>query len=54
MPFFVKDLDLHAKCSTTVVITESLLEKSQAHHASHVRRHGNTKECAETTGFTLM
>ena len=50
MPFFVKGLDLHAKCSTTVVITESSFEKSHAHHVLH---YGNAKECAETAGFTL-
>ena len=31
MPFFIKGLDLHAKCSTTVAITESSFEKSHTH-----------------------
>ena len=53
--FFVKGLDIHAKCTTSVAITESSFEKSHAQHArSHIRHHRNAKECAETTGFTLM
>ena len=35
--FLRQRLDLHAKCSTTVAITESSFEKSHAHHVhSHL------------------
>ena len=53
MPFFVKGLDLHAKCSTTVAITESSFEKSHAHHAQSCLSPWNTKECAETKSSCL-
>ena len=42
MPFIVKGLDLHAKCSTTVAITGSLFERSHAHHA---QSHSSPRKC---------
>ena len=53
MPFFVEGLDLHAKCSTTIAITECSFKESHAYHAqSHSSPH-DTKESAETGVCTV-